>query len=42
MTATAPHQTDPSQYGGLTVIPVSDALGAEIKGVDLSNGDEAT
>ena len=41
MPATATHQTAPSQYGGLTVIPVSDALGAEIKGVDLSNVDEA-
>ena len=42
MTATAKHQTDPSRYGDLTVVPVSDALGAEIKGVDLSDVDEAT
>ena len=42
MTATATHQTDPSRYGDLTVVPVSDALGAEIKGVDLSDVDEAT
>ena len=42
MTATVTHTTDPSRYGDLTVVPVSDALGAEIKGVDLSDVDEAT
>ena len=42
MTATVTHTTGPSRYGDLTVVPVSDARGAEIKGVDLSDGDEAT
>ena len=42
MTATVTHTTDPSRYGDLTVVPISDALGAEIKGIELGNIDEAT
>ena len=34
--------TDSSRYGNLTIIPASDALGAEIRGVDLANVDNDT
>ena len=32
----------PSRYGDLTVAPLSDALGAEVKGVNLAEIDDAT
>lgn len=34
--------TDSSRYGNLTLVPASDMLGAEIRGVDLANVDNDT
>ncbi|MEE2688812.1 MAG: TauD/TfdA family dioxygenase [Pseudomonadota bacterium] len=42
MPATTSHTVDPSRYGNLTVLPISEALGAEIKDVDLAKVDDAT
>mgnify|MGYP001200290519 CR=1 FL=1 len=42
MTVTASGTVDPLRYGNLTIVPASKVLGAEIKGVDLNNVDDAT